>query len=129
MPTTGAATNTATVVTIQRKTKCLIGKSYADFWFDQTRARNCLRIVGCAVNEMKSSTPSICAEKDQNCPKQKSNVSRNCRIDRRSEAQQIVSRAASTDESKKRRTSSQEKSVFAKSKSHDASRGANNSGA
>src|SRR5439155_13075466 len=51
MPTIGAATNTANVVINQRKTKCCIGRSYVDFWFRQLRARNCLRIVGCAVNE------------------------------------------------------------------------------
>jgi len=54
MPTIGAATNTAIVVTIQRKTKCCIQRSYRDFWFHQMRARNCLRSGRCSINEFKS---------------------------------------------------------------------------
>jgi hypothetical protein len=48
---------TATVVTAQRKTKCLIQRNYRGFSLHQTRVRNSLRIARCTVNELKSSTP------------------------------------------------------------------------
>src|SRR6266576_658343 len=64
MPTIGAATNTANVVTNQRKTKCCIQRSYRDFWFHQMRARNCLRSVRCSINGLKSSTPiNLCQKR------------------------------------------------------------------
>ncbi len=71
-------------------------------------------------------TNPICAEKEQNCPKQKSSATGSRRIAPRSEARQNVSRAAANDESKKRPTASQEMCACAKSQDHDASRSGNN---
>src|SRR5947208_4451671 len=121
MPTIGAATNTANVVINQRKTKGCIGRSYVDFWFRQLRARNCLRIVGCAVNGLKSSTPSICAEKEQNCPKQKSSASRSRRVTCRNENQKNAHGAPYIDRAKNFRSCSQEEPGCAERKSLDAS--------
>src|SRR5437867_1669802 len=122
MPTIGAATNTANVVINQRKTKCCIGRSYVDFWFRQLRARNCLRIVGCAVNGLKSSTPSICAEKEQNCPKQKSSASRSRRVTCRNENQKNADCSWDIDHAKNLRTRSQERCDWTKKKRLNASR-------
>src|SRR5947207_8346053 len=58
------ATMTATVVTAQRKTKCLIQRNYRGFSLHQTRVRNSLRIARCTVNELKSSTPlNLCRKR------------------------------------------------------------------
>jgi len=55
---------TATVVMAQRKTKCLMLRSYCDSWLYQMRPRNSLRITRCAVNELKSSTPlNLCRKR------------------------------------------------------------------
>src|SRR5439155_3019755 len=128
MPTIGAATNTANVVINQRKTKCCIGRSYVDFWFRQLRARNCLRIVGCAVNGLKSSTPSICAEKEQNCPKQKSSASRSRRVTCRNENQKNADCTWDIDHAKNLRTRSPEEPGCAERKSHNAARSRNYGG-
>src|SRR2546426_12567361 len=121
MPTIGAATNTANVVINQRKTKCFIERSYGDFWSRQRRARNCLRIVGCAVNGLKSSTPSICAEKEQNCPKQKSSATGSWRVANRNENQKNSDGAPYIDRAKNFRSCSQEEPGCAERKSLDAS--------
>src|SRR5205823_11684648 len=72
----GAATNTANVVTNQRKTKCCIQRSYRNFWFRQTQARNNLPILRCAVNELKSSTPINLCRKRTKLSKAKLEVDR-----------------------------------------------------